>query len=121
MAEELDRWCGILSDSFVHFTPEFYASLDWSMKTSIDGGGEVFLNYFQRDKREIDRHYMMLAAAHTSILKVFDRCLDWGERDDQTKSDVLDRFLLLAKLFADRHREELHISDDDDSDEQAEQ
>ncbi len=56
VVEKLDRFLGILSDAYVHFTPEYYDSLDWDERRKPDGGAEIFLNYFHRDDREIDRH-----------------------------------------------------------------
>jgi hypothetical protein len=61
----------------VHFTPEFYASLAWETRDDPNGrGGQILLNYFHSDEREIERHYTVLGAVHCLIIKAFDRCID---------------------------------------------
>jgi hypothetical protein len=100
LMDELDRWLGILSDAYVHFTPEFYDSLDWDERIrQPEGDGEIFLHYFHRDEREIERHFNTLAAVHGSILKVFDRCFDGGISGDPVKLAVVNQFWSTAKRF----------------------
>ena len=77
LMDDLNKFWGVLSDAYVHFTPEFYSSLAW--ETHVDSSGEsgqVFLNYFHTNEREIERHYALLAAVHSVILKAFDQCVD---------------------------------------------
>lgn len=76
LMDELDHMLGILSDSAVHFTPEYSASLDWEERIVGSGNAEIILNYFHRDVREVERGLIFLGAAHLKILEVFDRCLD---------------------------------------------
>ena len=51
LMDEIDRWLGILSDAYVHFTPEFYDSLDWQEQVEEDGNGKIFLHYFHRNNQ----------------------------------------------------------------------
>lgn len=60
----------ILSDSATHFSPEYFASLDWKVQD-----GQLFLNYFS-DARTTEQHIVYLATAHVQILQVLDFCLD---------------------------------------------
>ena len=76
LIEKIDTHLGILSDASVHFTPEFYSSLDWEVRTSPDGNGEVFLNYFRKSQREIEFQFIQLSAAHLAILEALNRCYD---------------------------------------------
>jgi hypothetical protein len=105
LIEELDRWLGVLSDAYVHFTPEFYDSLDWDERIKDSGDGEIFLNYFHRSQREIERHFNTLAAVHVSILKAFDRCFDGGISTDAEKIAAVNHFWKTAKKFNDDYQE----------------
>lgn len=79
----LGVFMGILSDAYLHFTPEFYATLGWQVITKPEGpGGYMHLSYFQPDVRELERHFMLLTSIHGKILAVFDRC--YGGRFMQT-------------------------------------
>lgn len=102
---ELNRFLGILSDAYVHFTPEFYASLDWDELKAPGGGGEIFLHYFHRNSREIERQYLLLASVHGIILKVFDKCFDGGISGDAEKLAQVNRFWAAAKTFSDAYQE----------------
>ena len=102
--EEIDKWIGILSDASVHFTPEFYDSLDWEERIEATGDGQIFLNYFHRDGREIERHYITLAAVHGSILKAFDRTFDGGLSGDSEKLASINAFWQRAKNFSDEYQ-----------------
>lgn len=76
LIEELDRMLGVLSDSSVHFTPEYFASLDWEERTVGSEDSSIFLNYFHRERREVERGLIFLGSAHLKILEVFNRCFD---------------------------------------------
>jgi hypothetical protein len=104
LIDELDRWLGILSDAYVHFTPEFYDSLDWDQRIGPDGDGQIFLNYFHRDAREVERHFTTLAAVHGLILKAFDRCFDGGISGDPEKLAAVNEFWRTSKRFNDEYR-----------------
>lgn len=79
LVKELMETWGILSDAAVHFTPEYFDSLDW--KKDEDA---IFLNYFVRDQHIIEREIILLAAIHAKILRVLDWCLDgtFGKDED---------------------------------------
>jgi len=98
LIDELDKFLGILSDAYVHFTPEFYSSMAWEIRPNADGpGGQILLNYFHKDDREIERHYTMLGAVHGVILNAFDRCLDGRlTADERFKTDFA-RFWAIGK------------------------
>ncbi len=71
LLDELMRTYGIMSDAEVHFTPEYFESLDWEVR-----GDMLFLNYFQRDQREIERAIIILSGTHRIILELHDWCVD---------------------------------------------
>lgn len=104
LIDELDRWLGILSDAYVHFSPEFYDSLDWDERTGPDGDSQIFLNYFHRDAREVERHFNTLAAVHGSILKTFDRCLGGGISGDPEILVAVNQFWNTAKRYNDDYQ-----------------
>lgn len=68
---ELEKQLGILSDSSVHFTPEYFGSQHW-----IKSETRIELRYFTSDQRTIERELVMLVGIHASILRIFDECLD---------------------------------------------
>jgi hypothetical protein len=76
LVRTLDAMLGMLSDAYVHFTPEYYSSLDWEVRRVDEENGVILLNYFHRDRREIERHFIILAASQGKILEAFDRCFD---------------------------------------------
>jgi hypothetical protein len=49
LIDDLDDMLGVLSDSAVHFTPEYYITLDWEERWESSEKGTIFLNYFHRD------------------------------------------------------------------------
>ena len=93
LMERIGTHLGILSDASVHFTPEFYSSLDWEVRRTSDGNGEIFLNYFRKSRREIEFQFIQLSTAHLTILEALDRCYDGRFRQD---ADCRAR---LAELF----------------------
>lgn len=103
-SEALDNYIGILSDAYVHFTPEFYSTMCWQVTKYEDReGGQIFLNYFQMDTREIERHFILLMAVHGKILQAFDRCFDGHlYRQPQFKTTV-DQFWKTAKALNDEY------------------
>lgn len=104
LSAELDKWIGVLSDALVHFTPEFYDSLDWEERIGSGDGGEIRLNYFHNKDREIERSVVGLAALHGTILKVFDRCFDHGISKNPESLAVVERFWANAKRFSDEYQ-----------------
>jgi hypothetical protein len=75
--DELNRSLGILSDSYVHFTPEYFASLNW--KDKIESKPQaVYLSYFIAEQRVIEREFILLTDSHTKIISLIDECLDFA-------------------------------------------
>lgn len=68
---ELEKQLGILSDSSVHFTPEYFGSQHWFRSEA-----RIELRYFTSDQRTIELDLITLAGVHASILRIFDECLD---------------------------------------------
>lgn len=68
---ELEKNLGILSDSSVHLTPEFFGSQHW-----IRSGTRVELRYFMSDQRKIECSLITLVGVHASILRIFNECLN---------------------------------------------
>lgn len=68
---ELEKQLGILSDSSVHFTPEYFGSQHW-----IKSEARIELRYFTSDQRIIERELITLVGIHASILRIFDECFD---------------------------------------------
>ena len=68
--ELMETW-GILSDAGVHFTPEYFHTLDWRNRE-----GAKFLNYFMSDQRAIETAIVILTGTHTKILLILNECVD---------------------------------------------
>ncbi len=75
MGKDLGKLMGVLSDSAVHFTPEFSSHLDFQER---DDGKAIYSEYLEADDHEIAQHMRMLAAVHLLILRALDRCCDGG-------------------------------------------
>jgi hypothetical protein len=103
LANDLGLFLGILSDAYVHFTPEFYSMLSWSETHGSDGNGQMLLNYFHTDWREIERHYIMLGAVHGLILKTFDRCFDGKLIAYDAHREAIERFWRIGKALKDEY------------------
>lgn len=100
LMDELGKFLGVLSDAYVHFTPEFYSTLAWETRINTNGvGGQIFLNYFHTDDREVGRHYNLLAAVHGLILKAFDRCVDGRLAGNSEYAPSLARFQMTRKVM----------------------
>jgi len=67
---------GMLSDAYVHFTPEFMLNLDWRNAEAGDGDVSVHLNYFTKDRSQIEREFVTLAGVHSATLDIFDACFE---------------------------------------------
>jgi hypothetical protein len=99
---DLDKFLGILSDAYVHFTPEFYSALAWRKEGNAEGtGGRMYLNYFHTHDREIERHYLMLSAIHAVILNAFDRCADGRITRNGECSKSINRFWAIQRNLSD--------------------
>jgi hypothetical protein len=71
IADELQTFMISLSDSQLHFTPEFLFDLDFQPRA---GGTETYSEYLETDCGEIAHHLGYLAAIHVTILKALDEC-----------------------------------------------
>jgi hypothetical protein len=69
--DDLMQMLGIISDADVHFTPEYFHQLDWDKREE-----SLYLNYFTRDQRVLEREIIFTSGAHLRILEVIDWCLD---------------------------------------------
>lgn len=68
---ELEQQLGILSDSSVHFTPEYFGAQHW-----ITSEARIELRYFISDQRTIEQDLLILVGIHANILRIFDECFD---------------------------------------------
>jgi len=64
-----------------------------------DGNGEVYLNYFHRSQREIERQLIALSAAHLTILEALDRCCDGRFQDDDFCKERLAEFIRVSRTL----------------------
>ena len=64
----------------------------------------ILLNYFHRDAREIERHFIALAAVHGVILKAFDRCFDGGITGDPETLAAMNDFWKSGKRANDEYQ-----------------
>jgi hypothetical protein len=71
----LQEYFGIASDTYVHFTPEFFGQQDFSQSPLDDANVFIGLNYFSNE-RAILLHAIMLCGLHVRILLVFDAAFD---------------------------------------------
>jgi hypothetical protein len=100
--EDLMRELGILSDAFVHFTPEYFSSLNWKDDTE----GEpptINLSYFISDQEILERELLILAGCHAKFLQIIDECIDRYLYNQQTWKSMMvslyDTGSKLGKLF----------------------
>lgn len=77
--KDLEVQLGILSDAYVHFTPEYFASQNWRDEQETDPP-RVRLVYFISDQRTIERELILLTGIHAKILQLLDECLDGAFR-----------------------------------------
>ena len=94
VVELMDRW-GVLSDAAVHFTPEYFGTLDWKK-----GEGTLFLNYFTGDQRVIEREIVLLANTHSNILQVVDWCLDGAFSESAEWARLIDELYEKGKVYS---------------------
>ena len=75
LLKDLERDIGMLSDSYVHFTPEYLGSQNWKKEKDAELV-TIKLNYFTSDQKTIEREFILLVGTHIKILRIFDECLD---------------------------------------------
>jgi len=73
--EELRRYAGVVSDTFVHFTPEYLEGHGWKVETEADQLS-MALPFHEPDQRRSEREFVVLAAIHVRILDLLDECFD---------------------------------------------
>ena len=105
LIQTLDTFMGIVSDAYMHFTPEYYSNLDWEVHLSVGQGGEIRLNYFHSDPREIERQFILLAAIHGKILEAFDTCFGGAFKQNEAVRRQMAAIWIAGKaLNDDYHR-----------------
>jgi hypothetical protein len=102
----LIRESGMLSDAYVHFTPEYYASLNWKDDRKRDPS-TVRLSYFVSDQKALERESLLLAGIHAKIVRLIDECIDnrLSQRTEWQRSmaTLYQEGKSLAKRFKERH------------------
>ena len=76
--QDLKTDIGMLSDSFVHFTPEFFFGQNWKQTSDT-----IQLNFFIADEWTLKMSFIQLCVSHVHILSIFDECLDGALQADQ--------------------------------------
>lgn len=98
MIDKLMEMHGVLSDTEVHFTPEFVSRLAWDRRNE-----SMYLNYFTKDPRELERTIVLTSATHLNILEVIDWCFDGALKSNADWLTSLNRVrqsgAALAKKF----------------------
>ena len=106
LMEMLNKYFGILSDTHVHFTPEFYSVLDWQERPADEGpGGEIGLNFFHTNDRQVELQFITLGTIHGRILDVFDRCFDGRFRQDAAMLSSLKNLWRIGKTLNDQYQQ----------------
>lgn len=73
---------GILSDAGVHFTPEYFATLDWRTEPGLRK-----LNYFTGNQQTIEREILLLTGTHLLILGVLNDSVEGAfSRDERWRA-----------------------------------
>ncbi|MBI2524458.1 MAG: hypothetical protein HYV93_00590 [Candidatus Rokubacteria bacterium] len=103
--DELAKHLGMLSDAWIHFTPEFLDQQSWRE----DQKGAMVtmrLNYFTESQAVIERELLSLGTIHLLCLGVLDECFDSAFSADegwkQARLDVHRRGSEFAQLQQER-------------------
>ncbi len=72
--ERLLAQLGMISDAFVHLTPESMMNLSWRTKDDGPHVATVYLSYFTTNRNLIERELIFLASVHATSLDIFDEC-----------------------------------------------
>jgi hypothetical protein len=106
--KRLDPQRGMLSDAWIHFTPEFLNSQNWRDRREIEPP-EIKLIYFITDQRMIERELILLVGIHLDFHYLFDECFDKAfTHNPEWQKRVLNISgigLSLSKDFPKRNRE----------------
>ena len=92
----MDSW-GIISDSDVHFTPEYFHTLRWERRDD-----KMFLHYFTGDQRTIESAIIQLLGAHMMMLQILDWCLDGALSGTDEWEEICKKIHAVAKPYADK-------------------
>lgn len=84
--DQLKGHLAALSDSTVHFTPEFLSTLAWDNRVA-----SMYLNYFTKEQSELQRVIVFTSATHLIILQVMDWCFDGRFQSDSGWQTLLGR------------------------------
>ena len=96
LVKQLMVFWGIISDSDVHFTPEFFHSLRWEERDD-----HMFLHYFSGEQRTIETAVIHLLGAHMMMLQVFDECFNGVLSGNGEWQTLRDEIFSVAKPYAD--------------------
>lgn len=92
----MDVW-GIISDSDVHFTPEFFHTLRWEKRDD-----RMFLHYFNGEQRTIETAIVNLLGAHMMMLHIFDEFFGGVLSANAEWQRLRDEISAVAKPYADK-------------------
>ena len=88
LIELMDIW-GIYSDAHIHFTPEYFKSLNWRKKDK-----HSYLIYFQTDNKKIAREIITTTNVHLKILQLMDELLDLSLSTNKVWQSIADKLVL---------------------------
>lgn len=107
--EQLRRLLGVLSDTFVHFTPEyFFEGHDWR-ETTVGESAFIELPYLTTDQRKIEHALLITTDVHAKIIDIHDECLDGALSSDEgwrrLRAELEDRGATAARHYLERGQE----------------
>jgi hypothetical protein len=98
LVKQLMHGYGIISDSYVHFTPEYvYASLSWDKQDT-----SITLQYFTCEQRHLERAILYLLGAHMLMLRILDECLEGELRSDARRQKLWHEIFVIAEPYAEK-------------------
>jgi hypothetical protein len=108
--EQLETQIGILSDTYVHFTPEFYNSQNWKDQDDVDSGKFiVYLSYFTSNQQTLERELILFAEYHVKMLFIFDECLNGAFGIDGQWRQLVNDFSKIINSLKAKYREDYHV------------
>jgi len=102
---ELNKELGILSDSYVHFTPEYFASLNWKDDLKSEPP-TVNLSYFISEQRVLEREFILLTGSHVKIIRLIDECLDHAFSSKESWKNLMAALYQEGKKLGDKLKPE---------------
>jgi hypothetical protein len=100
--KRLNELFGIISDTKVHFTPEYFGTQVWKVEFNGETGS-LFHSYFDADKGSIDSAFITLNAVHLLALQLFDDCLDRAFSSDRGWQVVMATFRQVGFELCQKH------------------